>query len=146
MIPGLLAFIENGGRGTNALADFGEQAFTPLFILASTDSGLSGATALKVFQRMLMRPSVRQPLSPDSRARIIGLARARLNGAQSPVMVPAALGLAVATNDPGLIARVKQIASDPLVATELGMGQERATHVLRGVAVRALQEAGISPQ
>jgi hypothetical protein len=142
VIPPLVAFIENGGGTSEALADFGEEAVPALLPLAENRTDLSGSSALQTFQMMLTRSTVRHPLSAESKARIANIARTRLHGRQARVMVLAAIRLAVVTGERDLIDRVRLIATDNRVANELGFVEERGVKVLRNIAVQSLKEAG----
>ncbi len=144
VIPGLIEFVGTGDRVANALADFGEPAVAPLFVLAIDDSVLTKSSTLRIFAKMLTRPTVRHPLSSDSRKRIVGIARERLSGYQGPVIL-SAIRLALATGESDLIQRVKLIASDERLATELAGPEPGRANGLRALAVRELKEAGVGP-
>jgi hypothetical protein len=146
VLPALVAFIENGGPVPNALADFGEQAVPALLVIETGNDGLAAWSALSIFAKMFTRPSVRHPLSSDSRKKIIGIARARLRDQPKFAVGLPAVRLAVATREPDLIERVKLIATDERLATELAGGEPGRANGLRRFAAQSLKEAGFSTE
>jgi hypothetical protein len=143
VIPGLIDFIGTGGRVANALSDFGEPAVAPLLVLADDESLLANSSVLRIFAGMLTRPTVRNPLSSDSRKRIVDIAYGRLHGHQHYLVVMAAIRLAVATREQKLIERVQLIASDARVVAEFEVNEASAKLIMR-TALEALKVAGLT--
>src|SRR6266536_1792723 len=127
VIQPLLAFIGTGNRVMDAVADFGEDVAADVLALSQPGSdGGDAASGLLTLEKMLERPSVRKPLSADSKRRIADVANTHLHtGNQKPFVVAAAIRLGVATGDAALIALVKRLALDDRATQELGFLDER---------------------
>jgi hypothetical protein len=143
VIGALVLFIGSGNRVTTAIAEFGEQAIAELLVVADGDDPLDVGGALFTFHKMLTVRSVRHPLSANSRAQIIERVRRRLSGPQGYAIAMPAIRLAVATRDPSLLQRVKALAADPRVASDLGIENEERRQALRNFAAKELRDAEV---
>ncbi len=102
------------------------------------------ASGLLTLEKMLERPSVRKPLSADSKRRIADAANTHLHtGNQKPSVVAAAIRLGVATGDAALIAVVKRLAHDDRATQEVGAFDERSRNFIHTMAAKTLEVRGI---
>jgi hypothetical protein len=141
VLPALLLFIDTNTRTMKAVADFGETALPYVVAMAKGNDRVAAGSALFTLEFMLTRPSIRTPLSAQSRTRIVEVAKSRLHGVQAADITTPAVRLAVATGDPELLKRVRSIVVDPHVAVELGGLDQQRTSGLRAEAAKALEEA-----
>lgn len=139
VLPSLLAFMV-GKPVLNAIADFGEDAVDAVLVrAASNDVQDDPAMAMEVLSRMLERSGVRQPLSANSRRRLVDLAGARIAPGESVAIVSAAIRLAGATRHPALRSRLQELASSDQAVARLGVASDDHRRILRRDAARALQ-------
>lgn len=116
-IPLLVEVLGNGSAASNALADFGTEAF-PAVLAAVSDPGehpydvFGGLTTL----RFLLEDGA---LTAGQAERVRGVVRDRLSGTQDGFPLKAAIRLAVALGDSGLRATVERIAVDRAFAAAL---------------------------
>ena len=127
----------------NAVAAFGELGVADV-IAAVSDPGPAADTSslLRTLQQMLERP-VRHPLSPASKQSIIEVAQQQLSGRQSMPGIWFAVELAVATRDPSLIDKVREIASSDAEVRALGITGPDDIEWIRGKARAALTARGL---
>ncbi len=140
VIPALVSFIGTGNMVMNALTKFGELAVADV-VRASNEGRGRASPALKTLTRMLTGP-VRYPLSDSSRELLTRIARQRLTGTQSTVVVWSAVELAVATGEPDLITRVQAIAESDDVVRQFGIIEPIYIEATRRRAAAALAGSG----
>ena len=140
VLSSLIPFIGTGNRVINAVAAFGELAVQDVVAIAATDTKDPGP-ALLTLQRMLEGP-VRNPLSSDSRQRIVTAVAARLKGHQPGGAVMFAVDLAVATMDASLLLRVQELATSATELQSLGVPEDR-TAMMQNRAKAALEAKGL---
>jgi len=140
-LPALLLLISAGRPPVQAIADFGDPAVPYVLALAIGNEPEEESAALLTLECMLTRVTLRAPLSASSRSRIVDIARSKLYGVQDPGVGIPAVRLAVATRDPALVKRVRQLIADWRIANELGLSDK--AYGLRFAARKALEDAGL---
>ncbi|HET9359843.1 MAG TPA: hypothetical protein VFO58_08835 [Vicinamibacterales bacterium] len=138
VLPSLLAWL-NGTRVLDAIADFGEEAVQQTLIIAGSPNPEDDPSmAMEVLKRMLERKTVRKPLSAESRGRIVALASRRLSVGEPVAILSMAVRLGVATRDPMLLEKVRELASNDEASVKLGIVAEEQRRSIRSVAEREL--------
>jgi hypothetical protein len=135
----LVPFVGTGGMVATALENCGDRSVPDLATLATARSTpVSDVVGALTVLWTILEKSPERPISAESRNRMLQVAASRLSRRQSREVVSIALGFAVATGDPQLRERVRQISLDPVVAAGFGLDKED-THALQQRAAALLK-------
>ncbi len=139
MIAPLAGAIASGNMAIQAVIRFGDRALPEIFRIArerQEPDPFKTAGAIRALQ--LMKEERGMALPPSALASIVDIVRERLTGKQHPAVITAAFGLAVATGDASLRARVQRLADSRDELRGMSVSDDASAKQVQGAARRAL--------
>jgi hypothetical protein len=143
ILPYMLTFIASGDPMMRILASRGERSAASVLTLARSDTApIEDVESALITLKWMLEGKPKAPISDSIKAQISAVATARLSGIQSPTVVMEAAGLAIATKDPVLRERVRELSADSSHARAMGVRAEVAEMVRKRASAALERETG----
>lgn len=138
MIGPLAGALATGGLALDGLVKFGEQ-IVPVVAKIARDRNETNVHLVAGAMRALEKIKLAQgTVSSSTHAEMVGIANSRLSGKQEPVILVVACRLAAATGDPGLRARVQQLATSRSELTKMSVTDDASVKYVQDAARKVL--------
>lgn len=134
VIPALVDCLENAGRVSHALADFGDYAFQPLYRIGAGAEEGDVFGALLTLELMLEKSTINQA----NKKLLEYLADSKLAMASDFAILTAAATLAVATGNPILRTKVLELVANRQKLVQLGLTHENEQNFFLRITAEAL--------